>query len=112
MRYDIEITCTSYLTLHGRWRENLGVGLWIYRVDFHLLYEGIKLVYPRKGTGCEDFDDTGMNFISKPEWKMILKHWTQLAIHNPSSAEFIDYVSRWVIATLGHVDEIAIEGNL
>lgn len=74
----------------GRWRENLGVGLWIYREDFHLLYEGIKVVYPRKGAGFEDFDDTGMNFIS----------------------EFIDYVSRWVIATLEHVDEIAIEGNL
>ncbi|MBB3068452.1 hypothetical protein FHS14_001428 [Paenibacillus baekrokdamisoli] len=68
----------------GRWRENLGIG----------------------------FDHTGMNFISKPEWKMILKHWTQLAFNNPSSAEFIDYVSRWVITTLEHVDEIAIEGNL
>lgn len=33
----------------GRWRENLGVGLGIYREDFHLLYEGIKVVYPRKG---------------------------------------------------------------
>lgn len=52
----------------GHWRENLGVGLWIYREDFHLI--------------------------------------------NPSSAEFIDYVSRWVIATLEQVDEIAIEGNL
>jgi hypothetical protein len=96
----------------GHWRENLGIGLWIYREDFHLLYEGIKAVYPRKGADFEDFDDTGMNFIRRPEWKIILKHWTQLAISNPSSAEFIDYVSRWVIATLEHVDEIAIEGNL
>ncbi|MCR8842583.1 hypothetical protein NQ117_02715 [Paenibacillus sp. SC116] len=35
-----------------------------------------------------------------------------LAITNPSSAEFIDYVSQWVVATLEHVDEIAVEGNL
>ncbi|OAB38936.1 hypothetical protein [Paenibacillus glacialis] len=96
----------------GRWRENLGIGLWIYREDFHLLYDGIKAVYSRKGTDFEDFDDTGMNFISKLEWKMILKHWTRLALNNPSSAEFIDYVSRWVIGTLEHVDEIAIEENL
>ncbi|NEW08674.1 hypothetical protein GK047_22005 [Paenibacillus sp. SYP-B3998] len=96
----------------GRWRENLGASLWIYREDFHVLYEGIKAVYPRKVTGFEDFDHTGMNFVSKPEWKIILKHWTQLAINNPSSAEFIDYVSRWVITTLEHVDEIAIEGNM
>ncbi|XOK64120.1 hypothetical protein ACJ7K1_13735 [Paenibacillus elgii] len=93
----------------GHWRENLTVGLWIYREDFQLLYEGIKEVYPRKETGFEDFDDTGMNFINKPEWKVILNHWDKIAINNPSSAEFIDYVSRWVIATLEQVDEIAIE---
>lgn len=96
----------------GHWRENLGVGLWIYRVDFHLLYEGIKEVYPRKEAGFENFDDTGMNFISKPEWKVILNHWAKIAINSPSSAEFIDYVSRWVIATMEQADEIAIEGNL
>ncbi|MCP3776649.1 hypothetical protein NLX71_25745 [Paenibacillus sp. MZ04-78.2] len=96
----------------GHWRENLGVGLWIYREDFHLLYEGIKEVYPRKEKDFENFDDTGMNFIRKSEWKVILNHWSKLAISNPSSAEFIDYVSRWVIATLEQVDEIAIEGNL
>jgi len=38
--------------------------------------------------------------------------WSILAISNPSSAEFIDYVGRWVAATLEYVDEIAIEGNL
>ncbi|GKS12432.1 hypothetical protein YDYSY3_34320 [Paenibacillus chitinolyticus] len=96
----------------GHWRDNLGVGLWIYRKDFHLLYEGIKEVYPLKVKGFENFDHTGMNFISKSEWKVILNHWSILAISNPSSAEFIDYVGRWVVATLEHVDEIAIEGNL
>ncbi|PUA38984.1 hypothetical protein C8Z91_10930 [Paenibacillus elgii] len=97
---------------NGHRSENPGVGLWIYRMDFHLLYEGIKEVYPRKVKGFENFDDTGMNFISKSEWKVILDRWSKLAITNPSSGEFIDYVSRWVIATLEQVDEIAIEGNL
>ncbi|WP_289137169.1 hypothetical protein [uncultured Brevibacillus sp.] len=96
----------------GHWRDKLGAGLWIYREDFHLLYEGIKEVYPLTGKAFENFDHTGMNFISKSEWKVILHHWSILAISNPSSAEFIDYVSRWVVATLEHVDEIAIEGNL
>ncbi|MFE4570867.1 hypothetical protein [Paenibacillus chitinolyticus] len=97
---------------HRRGDGNIGYGLWIYRKDFHLLYEGIKEVYPLKVKGFENFDHTGMNFISKSEWKVILNHWSILAISNPSSAEFIDYVGRWVVATLKRVDEIAIEGNL
>ncbi len=96
----------------GHWRLNLDVGLWIYREDFHLLYEGIKEVYPLKGNGYENFDHTGINFICASDWTVILNQWSKLAISNPSSTEFIHYVSHWVITTLNHADNISIEGNL
>lgn len=93
----------------GRWRAQLGTSLWIYEVDFDLLYEGIRQVYPLQ---LEEFDPTGLNIIGQSDWDAIRHHWAGLAHANPSSAEFLDYVSHWTAKTLSRVDRIAVQGNL
>lgn len=46
--------------------------------------------------GFENFDHTGMNFISKSEWKVILNHWSKLLPNHPAvgqaSAHYDDAV--------------------
>ncbi|WP_099221430.1 hypothetical protein [Listeria costaricensis] len=86
--------------------------LWVYEEDFVILYQGLKLLYPRQEEGFETFDPTGMNPVTKQEWPVVLREWQRLKKTNPSSAAFLNEVEKRIKNMLQLGEEIWISGNL